>query len=865
MKKNQSLIKEMLLLPKDALFDMLKSSEQGHTSLEANIKLENEGYNKLSQGKRKNLIVGFVNSLVNPFNIILTIVIALTFITDVLLENKKDFLTIGILSAIIIISTLISFIQEERSSIASERLLDMVSNTTSVLRDGVFIEKPIDEIVSGDIIKLAAGDIIPADLRLLSAKDLFLSQATLTGESQPVEKFETLFSESTSNEADFENLCLMGTNVVSGSATGIVLRIGDKTYLGTMNASLRATHRINSFEVSIQEVSRLLMKLMFIMVPVIFGVNALLKQDLLQAFLFALTVAVGLTPEMLPVILSSGLARGAINMAKHETIVKSQSSISSFGEMNVLCTDKTGTLTQDEIILERYMSVNGDDDTRVLRHAYLNSSFQSGFKNLIDIAIINRAKSYGFNTYQNIYKIVDEIPFDFARRRMSVILEDDRGKRQLITKGAVEEIMQLCTYIDEDGSVKPLDAESRIKAMEVYQRYNHDGLRMIAVAQKNDIPRDHHFSVEDESELVLIGFIGFLDPPKESAKPTIKSLNNNGVDVVVITGDSLGVAKKVCSKVGIDTTITYLGDDIELMDDLQLQEAVKKSHLFAKISPVQKQRIVKAFQDNGNTVGFLGDGVNDALALKQADVGISVDTAVDIAKDSADIILLKKDLTVLEEGIIEGRKTIVNMIKYLEMAVSGNLGNMISVVVASIFLPFLPLLPVHILIQNLLSDVAQTGIPFDNCSEEDLILPRKLNAKKLTKFMILFGPLSSLFDIICFLVLYFVFDIKDESQQIVFHTFWFAFGAISQALIIFIIRADKPFSFKNKPSSILVFVNLLAIGLTLFLVLTRASIAIDLMPMDPIKIIWVFGIVGAYLVTTALFKKFFYLKLNNRL
>lgn len=865
MKKNQTLIKEMLLVPKDALFDMLKSSDKGHTDKSARERLYLDGPNKLSQGKRTNLIVGFVNSLINPFNIILLIVIALTFITDILLENKRDFLTIGILSGIIIISTLISFIQEERSSKASEKLLDMVSNTTSVLRDGNFIEAPIDDIVVGDIIKLAAGDIIPADLRLLNAKDLFLSQATLTGESQPVEKFETLFSESTSNEADFENLCLMGTNVVSGSALGVVILTGDDTYLGTMNSSLKNTSRSNSFEVSIQEVSRLLMKLMFIMVPVIFAVNAILKQDLLQAFLFALTVAVGLTPEMLPVILSSGLARGAINMAKHETIVKSQSSISSFGEMNVLCTDKTGTLTQDEIILERYMSVKGDDDTRVLRHAYLNSSFQSGFRNLIDIAIINRAESYGFKSYQNIYKIVDEIPFDFARRRMSVILEDTQGKRQLITKGAVEEIMELCSFIDENGIVKELDPENRRKAMEVYQRHNHDGLRMIAVAQKNDIPRDHTFSIEDESELVLIGFIGFLDPPKESAKPTIKSLNTHGVDVVVITGDSLGVAKKVCSKVGIDTSITYLGDDIETMNDSELNEAVKSCHLFAKISPVQKQRIVKAFQTNGNTVGFLGDGVNDALALKQADVGISVDTAVDIAKDSADIILLKKDLTVLEEGILEGRKTIVNMIKYLEMAVSGNLGNMISVVVASIFLPFLPLLPVHILIQNLISDLAQTGIPFDNCSEDDLMVPRKLNAKKLTKFMMLFGPLSSLFDIICFIVLYFVFNIRDESQQVVFHTFWFAFGAISQALIIFVIRADKPFSFENKPSLILVSVNILAIAITLILVLTQAAYAIDLQPMNPVKIIWVFGIVGSYLIVTAIFKRFYYLKLDDRL
>lgn len=865
MKKNNLNLKEMLSIPKDELLDILETSHKGLSSKATKTRLESLGPNALTQGKRNNLIVGFVNALINPFNVILIIVIAITFITDILLQNSKDYLTIFILGGIITISTLISFVQEERSSKASEKLLDMVSNTTAALRDGSFKEVAIENVVVGDIIKLSAGDIIPADLRLLTTKDLFLSQATLTGESLPIEKFENLLSKTTSNEADYENLCLMGTNVVSGSAVGVVIRTGDATYLGSMNTNLKATQSINSFEVSVNEVSKLLMKLMLIMVPVIFGVNALLKQDLLQAFLFALTVAVGLTPEMLPVILSSGLARGALNMSKHQTIVKSQASISSFGEMNVLCTDKTGTITQDEIILERYMNVYGDDDQRILRHAFLNSSFQSGWKNLIDIAIINRAKMYNIDSITENYTIVDEIPFDFARRRMSVILEDQNNKRQLITKGAVEEIVSLCKYIDLDGDVQILDENRRKIAMDVYHKHNSDGLRMIAVAQKNEIPSDHEFSVEDENELVLIGFIGFLDPPKDSAKPTIKSLIKHGVDVVVITGDSLGVAKKVCSKVGIDTSITYLGDDIEKMNDDQLGQAVKACHLFAKISPVQKQRIVKAFQNNGNTVGFLGDGVNDALAIKQADVGISVDTAVDIAKESADIILLKKDLTVLKEGILEGRKTIVNMIKYLEMAVSGNLGNMISVVVASIFLPFLPLLPVHILIQNLLADVAQTGIPFDRCSEEDLMNPRKLSSKKLTKFMVLFGPLSSLFDILCFVVAYFVFNIRDESQQVIFHTFWFAYGALSQALIIFVIRTDKLFDKKNRPSLILVLVNLLAIALTLILVLTNLSVAIDLTPLNPIKLIWVFAIVLGYLILTSFFKKHHYLKLSDRL
>lgn len=861
MKKTFNL-KEMLLLKEEALFDVLGTSKQGLSTKHAKQRLDENGLNMLSQGKRQGLIVGFVNALINPFNVILLIVIAITFITDILINNTGDYLTLTLLGLIIIISTLISFIQEERSSQASDKLLEMVSNTTSALRDGVYQEVRIEEIVVGDIIKLAAGDIIPADLRILNAKDLFLSQATLTGESLPIEKFDVFKSTETLQEADFENLCLMGTNVVSGSAFGVVIRTGDSTYLGSMNQHLKETSRTNSFEKSVNDVSKILMKLMLIMVPVIFLVNAILKQDLLQAFLFALTVAVGLTPEMLPVILSSGLARGALNMAKHQTIVKTQSSISAFGEMNVLCTDKTGTLTQDEIILERYMDVLGNDDTRVLRHAYLNSSFQSGFRNLIDIAIINRAKAYQIDAITDNYHVVDEIPFDFARRRMSVILEDIHGKRQLITKGAVEEIMDRCKYIDVDGTIQPFDAMHKKRALEVYNFHNSEGLRMIAVAQKNDIPRDHEFSIEDESELVLIGFIGFLDPPKDSAKPTIESLHKHGVNVVVITGDSLGVAKKVCDKVGIKTTITYLGDQIERMSDGELQQAVKSCNLFAKVSPTQKQRIVKAFQTLGHTVGFLGDGVNDALAIKQADVGISVDTAVDIAKESADIILLKKDLTVLEEGILQGRKTIVNMIKYLEMAVSGNLGNMISVVIASIFLPFLPLLPVHILIQNLLSDVAQTGIPFDSCSDDDLMLPRSLDSKKLIRFMLMFGPLSSLFDIAIFVIAYYVFGFKDASSQTMFHTLWFAYGALSQALIIFIIRSDKPFSRINKPSMILILVNIITIFLTMMIVVTPLGRAIDLSVLNTHKVLIIIGVVCAYLFTTYTFKKHYYKTLN---
>lgn len=847
-------IREILSQTQEELFEELGATSAGFSNEKAAELLEEKGPNAISKAKKENPLIGFVNVLINPFNLVLIVVIVITFINDVIFATNKDYLTILILSAVVLSSTLASFIQDTRSSAAGEKLLNLVSNTTAVLRDGQFIEMPIDEIVLGDIIRLSAGDIIPADLRIISAKDLFLSQATLTGESLPIEKFVYLDEDALDQETDYTNLALMGTNLVSGSGRGVVVRRGDDTYLGTMAKKMGEITSTNSFEESISTISGLLLKLMLIMLPIIFLINGFLKKDFVDALLFALTVAVGLTPEMLPVVLTSGLSRGSINMAKHQTIVKSQSSISTFGEMDILCTDKTGTITQDEIILERYMDVNGDDDMRILRHAYLNSSFQSGLKNLIDKAIIDRAESYNMMDLVNYYNVVDEIPFDFARRRMSVILEDSSGKRQLITKGAVEEIMKLSKYIDRDGEVFELDDKTREEAMEVYSQYNHDGLRMIAVAQKNEIPDEHEFSVEDEKDLVLIGFIGFLDPPKESAKPAIESLYQHGVDVVVITGDSLGVAKKVCSKVGIETDITYLGNDIEAMSDEELEAVIGDCKLFAKISPAQKQRIVKAFQNKGHIVGFMGDGINDSLALQQADVGISVDTAVDIAKESADIILLKKDLTVLEEGILEGRKTIVNMIKYLEMAVSGNFGNMISVIVASIFLPFLPLLPVHILVQNLISDIAQTGIPFDNCDEEDLLKPRRLEGDSLVHFMKVFGPLSSIFDILCFVLLYFVLGINTPEQAIQFHTFWFAFGVMSQALIIYVIRSKNPLSLKNKPSLTLVVATTLALSLTLLVVLTPFAYSMDLIIIDPLHLLYVFGIVVLYLITTTIVK-----------
>ena len=855
-KKNESekKLRNYAFLPMEELYSAMSVTVNGLTAEQVEERQDKHGKNIITTGKSNTVIHRLREAVINPFNIVLLVIAVITLFTDVVYAVKPDYLTVGIIVALVVLSSLVAFVQNQRSNAAAEKLSQMISNKADVLRDGKRLEVSMDEIVPGDIVRLSAGDMIPADIRFLTAKDAFVAQAALTGESNPVEKFSDIRNEPSDTLTDLTNIGFMGTNIISGSATGIVLATANETYIGSMAKSLSGDRAKNSFERGVDSVSGLLIRLMLIMIPLVLLINGITKGDWGSAILFSISIAVGLTPEMLPVIMTSTLANGAISMSKHQVIVKTLGAIQTFGEMDILCTDKTGTLTEDKIILEKYMDVHGRDDTRILRHAYLNSYFQTGLKNLIDLAIINRAEENGLSEQLSQFTRVDEIPFDFTRRRMSVVLESGNGKRQLITKGAVEEIISICKYVEHDGSVQLLDAEHLREAMRVYEEHNHDGLRVIAVAQKNNVAGIGAFGVQDECDMVLIGFVGFLDPPKESAKAAITALREHGVRTVVLTGDSEGVAIKVCGKVGVNTAGYLSGKDVDSMDEPALLEAVKTCDLFAKLSPSQKERVVKAFQANRHTVGYMGDGINDAPPLHCADVGISVDSAVDIAKETADIILLKKDLMVLEEGVLEGRRTFGNIVKYIKMAASGNFGNMISVIVASIFLPFLPMLPVQILTQNLLCDFAQLGIPFDDVDKEYLMKPRKWETKSIKSFMAFMGPLSSVFDILCYVIMWKIIGANTGELAPLFQCGWFVFGTVSQVLVIHMIRTAKvPFTESRAAKPLLISTLVVAVG-ALVIGFSPMAIGLDMATLPVSFIPWLALLLVVYFLSTQFLK-----------
>jgi len=841
-------------LDNQALLTELNTTEQGLKSEEAEQLLEYYGKNEIDYGKTQPWFVRLLLSFANPFSLVLIIVAAVSFITEVLLVSEQSWATVVIILALVGISGIMQFVQESKSDKAAEKLKAMVSSDAAVIRDGAERERPMSEILPGDIVRLSAGDMIPADVRILSAKDLFVGQAALTGESEPIEKFPAFID--TSNALEVSNICYMGTNVVSGSALAVVFGTGNNTYFGSIAKDLTGRKAQTSFEKGVADISRLLLRLMLIMVPVIFLINGFSKKDWIGALLFALSVAVGITPELLPMIMSSTLAKGAVAMSKRKTIVKNLSSIQSFGAMDVLCTDKTGTLTEDKIILEKYLDIHGNEDLRVWRHAYLNSYFQTGLKNLIDLAIINRAEKEGYETWDDKYNKVDEIPFDFNRRRMSVVLEDGvTGKRQLITKGAVEEILGICSFAEYKGEVIPLTDDISTEVLGLTDDLNEQGLRVVAVAQKNNVRDSKTFGVGDEQEMVLIGFVGFLDPPKESCKEAITALHDHGVRVIVLTGDNEKVARTVCRQVGLDASEYLLGSDMDNLTDEELAEKVKKINLFAKLSPSQKVRVVRLLQEIGHTVGYLGDGINDAPALHQADIGISVDSGVDIAKESADIILLEKSLMVLEEGVVEGRRTFGNIIKYIKMASSGNFGNMFSVLVSSLFLPFLPMLPIQILAQNLLYDFSQITIPFDRMDEEYLKEPQKWNAKGVERFMYWFGPVSSLFDILTFAVLYWIFKANSAETQGIFQTGWFMVGLLTQTLIVHLIRTAKVPFVQSSAAKPVVLSTLAVCFLGIIIPYTHLGVGLDMVAMPVLFIPWLFGIILLYAVAVQFIKK----------
>lgn len=860
-KKSRQNIEEKLrsfaFLTKEELFSQLSTSQTGLTDAQAQDRLDQYGKNVITTGNKNTVFHRLREAVINPFNIILIIIAVITYFTDVVSSSRPDYLTVSIILVLVFVSSLVAFVQSQRSNTAAESLSKMIANKADVWRDGKVTEILIDEVVPGDVVRLSAGDILPADMRFLTAKDTFVAQAALTGESNPVEKFCDKPDQSSEGLTDLQNIGFMGTNVVSGSATALVLSTGNHTYFGSMAKSLSGDRAKTSFERGVGAVSRLLVRMMLVMVPVVFLINGLTKGDWPNAFLFAISIAVGLTPEMLPVIMTSTLAKGAVSMSKHQVIVRTLGAIQTFGEMDVLCTDKTGTLTEDRIVLEKYMNLHGDEDKLILRRAYLNSYFQTGLKNLIDLAIINQAEKQQLQSVLLQYTRVDEIPFDFTRRRMSVVLADKDQNRQLITKGAVEEILNICSFAELDGKILPMSEEIRQAAMALYEKNNEEGLRMIAIARKDEVPEIGAFGVKDENEMVLVGFVGFLDPPKESAKSAITALREHGVRTVVLTGDSEGVAVKVCGKVGVNTAQLLSGRDIEQMDDPALQKAIQTCDLFAKLSPSQKERVVKAFQTAGHTVGYMGDGINDAPALRQADVGISVDSATDIAKGTADIILLKKDLMVLEDGVVQGRRTFGNISKYIKMAASGNFGNMISVIAASIFLPFLPMLPVQILTQNLLCDFAQMGMPFDTVDSEYLKRPRKWETKSIESFMAYMGPLSSVFDIVCFAILWWVIKADTVSAAPLFQCGWFVFGTVSQVLVIHMIRTAKLPFLQSRPAPALVASSLIVAILAIVVGFSVLAVGIDMSPLPLSFLPWLALMLIGYFVLIQLIKRFY--------
>jgi len=805
-----------------------------------------------------------IKAFINPFIGVLTALIIISYIIDVYIAapEEKDFTSIIIIASMVILSTILRFWQEYKASVSSEALQKMVTNTCTAKRDdGTEHEIGISSLVPGDIVKLAAGDMIPADIRIIETKDLFVSQGTLTGESEAIEKrAEASGGDSRGRSiVELENICFMGSNVVSGSATGIVVSTGNNTYLGTIARSIAGHRASTAFDKGIAKVSMLLIRFMLIMVPFVFLVNGLTKGEWLDAFLFAVSVAVGLTPEMLPMIVTVNLSKGAVAMSRKKTIVKDLNAIQNFGAMNILCTDKTGTLTCDQIVLEKYINADGtsDNSRRILRHAYFNSFFQTGLKNLMDKAILSHVRELEMESVRESYKKVDEIPFDFTRRRMSVVVEDVSGKRQIITKGAVEEMMQICSHTEVGNYVVPFTPELRVKAYEISKRMNRQGLRVLAVAHKSFLSKENNFAVEDESGMVLIGFLAFLDPPKQSAAGAIRQLHAHGIEVKVVSGDNDAVVRTISRQVGIDTTNVLTGAELSAMNDEEKREAVARTRVFAKVTPMQKTEIIALLQTQGNTVGFLGDGINDAAALRQSDIGISVDSAVDIAKESADIILLEKDLMVLENGVIEGRRTFGNIIKYVKMTAGSNFGNMFSVMAASAFLPFLPMLPIHLLVQNLLYDMSQTAIPFDRMDDDYLSKPRRWDASDLSRFMIYTGPISSIFDITTYLLMWHVFGCSSPGAQSLFQSGWFVEGLLSQTLIVHMIRTKKIPFIQSRASWPVMCMTLAIMAAGIIIPFTRFGSCIGLTPLPLSYFPWLAATLITYCVLTQVVKEWY--------
>lgn len=853
------------------VFETFHTSKKGLSEKQASIARERYGDNKISYGKKTPFILEVLKAYITPFTLVL-IGLGLTSITtDVLMAAPadRDYFGSAIIFTMVIISGTMTLIQSVRSNHAAEKLKSLVKVTATVRRKNQFLELPIEEIVCGDVVKLSAGDMIPADVRLTVTKDLFVSQSALTGESYPVEKRAESQIEAQDSETSYENMVFMGSNVISGSAEGVVIATGNRTLFGDVAKSLSTKPDLTNFELGIKKTSFIFIKFMAIMAPTVIVINGLTKGDWMEAFLFGLSVAVGLTPEMLPMIVTTNLVKGASRMAKKGTVIKNINSIQNFGAVDVLCTDKTGTLTQDKIILEYHLDCDGKEDSRVLRHAYLNSYYQTGLKNLMDVAIIDAAKNELDTTKIN-YQKVDEIPFDFDRRRMSVVVADNDGKTQMITKGAIEEMLRISSFVDFKGKVIPLTEKAKQEVLEKVKELNSDGLRVLGVAQKTNPSVVGEFSVSDESEMVLIGYLAFLDPPKETTKQALETLKKHGVGVKVLTGDNALVTKSVCKQVGLESEELVTGEQIANLNEVQLADIVEKYNVFVKLNPQQKQRITHALKKNGHTVGFLGDGINDAPAMKAADVGISVDTAVDIAKESADVILLEKDLMVLERGIVSGRETFGNIMKYIKATASSNFGNMFSVLIASTFLPFLPMLPLQLLFLNMIYDISCISIPWDHMDKEYLDEPKSWISANIGKFMLWIGPTSSVFDITTYLLMYFVicpamlggsYHTLSPAQQVtfiaIFHAGWFVESLWTQTMVLHALRTPKVPFLQSRASFSMIAITALGIAVGTIVPFTNFGRNLGMLPLPGNYWLWLFVTMVLYLALVTVVKRIY--------
>jgi Mg2+-importing ATPase len=848
------------------------TSPEGLHRIEAVARRAREGPNEVAHEKRPGWHIQLLHAFYNPF-ILLLLALALVSL------GTQEYKAATIISVMVAASVVLRFTQEYRSGRAAARLQALVAATAAVRRPaprsevppgtaesfGVHLsadprleEVPIRHLVPGDVVHLSAGDMVPADVRLLAAKDLFVSQSSLTGESLPVEKTDVSGAEaarrleSGDNPLDLPNVCFMGTNVISGTALAVVVGTANRTYLGSLARHVVGRRAPTSFDKGVKGVSWLLIRFMLVLVPLVFLVNGLTKGDWVEAFFFGLSVAVGLTPEMLPMIVTANLARGAVTLSRRQVIVKQLAAIQNFGAMDVLCTDKTGTLTQDRVVLLRHLNVNGEDDEEVFEYAYLNSYFQTGLKNLLDVAVLEHRDLVRTTGLTDRYVKCDEVPFDFSRRRMSVVVHEVfKGRDLLLCKGAVEEVVSVCTHARVLGRVVELTDDVRDRASRLRTELNESGLRVIAVAYKQvDSRPEKQYGVADEADLVLCGYVAFLDPPKESAGPALDALRRHGVAVKILTGDNELVARKVCADVGLAAPATLLGPALDALSDAELEGAAEQTTLFARLTPPQKARVIQALKRRGHTVGFLGDGINDAAALREADVGISVDSGTDIARESADIILLEKSLLVLEKGVRVGRQTYGNIIKYIKMAASSNFGNMFSVLGASLWLPFLPMLPLQLLIQNLLYDLSQTAIPFDEVDPEFLAAPRRWQVGDVARFMLFVGPVSSVFDFTTFALLWYVFAANAPEHQALFHTGWFIEGLLSQTLIIHLIRTARVPFLQSMAAPALMLTTLLVMAAGILIPYSPLGAVAGLVPPPGTFFPWLAGTLFAYCALT---------------